>query len=195
MVAYTDATKIAAYLGVTLTGAQQTQAGLAAQAASDWIDQYKGRSWQAATPVTDELHTMSGDRVFLNNRPVASVTTVKTRSSAFVGFSWTTLDASQYELLDAQNGVLLIQGWSASSDALVQVSYTHTAGANVPSTIAFAATMIAASLLGPTLRPNTSGLESVSVGQGDVQVKFSVDFGAVPQEALSLLGAKGVVIA
>lgn len=195
MVAYTDAAKIANYLGVALTSAQQNQAGIAAQAASDWIDSFKGKSWQAATPVTDELHTLVGDRVYLNNRPVASISSVKTRAAAFVGFSWTTLDASQYELLDAANGVLAIGGWSSSSEALVQVSYTHTAGSNVPSQIAFAATIIAASLLGPTLRPNTAGLESVSVGQGDVQVKFSVDYGAVPSEAMALLGARGIVIA
>lgn len=194
MTAYTDSSKIAAYLGVTLTAGQITQAGLAAQAASDWIDQYKGRSWQAATPVADELHTMTGDRVYLNNRPVTAVTSVKTRSSAFVGSGWTTLATGQYELLDAANGVLLIQGWSASSDALVQVSYAHT-GTTAPPTIAFAATMIAASMLGPTLRPNTSGLESVSVGQNDVSVTFSVDYGSVPSEAMSLLGGRGVVLA
>jgi hypothetical protein len=125
--------------------------------------------------------------------PVASVTSVKTRAAAFVGFGWTTLDASQYELLDATNGVLLIEGWSASSQALVQVSYTHTAA--VPSQIAMAATIIAASLLGPTLRPNTSGLDSVSVGQNDIAVKFSVDYGSVPSEAMTLLGGRAVVIA
>lgn len=193
MTAYTTATLIAAYLGVTLTSPQQTQAGIAAQAASDWIDEYKGRSWQIASPVTDELHTMTGDRVYLNNRPVAAVSSVKTRAAAFVGFGWTTLATGQYELLDATNGVLLIQGWSASSQALVQASYTHTA--SVPSQIALAATIIAASLLGPTLRPNTSGLDSVSVGQNDIAVKFSADYGDVPPEALTLLGGRAIVIA
>jgi hypothetical protein len=193
MTAYTDANKIALYLGVTLTGAQQNQAGVAAQVASDWCDRHLARSWQAATPVTDEMHTMIGDRVYLNSRPVATITTVKTRAAAFVSFGWTTLAVGQYELLDATNGVLLIQGWSASSAALVQVTYTHTT--EPPSNVAFAATMIAASLLGPTIRPNTSGLESVSVGQNDVAVKFSVDYGSVPSEALSVLGARGVVVA
>jgi hypothetical protein len=192
--AYTDATKIAAYLGVTLSAPQITQAGLAAQAASDWIDEYKGRSWQIASPITDELHTLVGDRVYLTNRPVVAVTSVKTRAAAFVGFGWTTLGASQYELLDAANGVLLIQGWSASSEALVQVTYTHSA-TSAPSTIALAATIIAASWLAPTLAPSTAGLESVAVGQNDVNVKFRKDRGDVPQEALTLLGARPVVIA
>lgn len=191
MTSYTDAAKIANYLGVTLTGAQQTQAGLAAQAASDWIDLFKARSWQGASPVADELHTPTGDRVYLNSRPVVAVSAVSTRQR-IVGATWTLLGTSQYELIDAQNGVLLISGW-ASPGLDVRVSYTHTTAP--PPMIAFAATVIAASLLGPTLRPNTSGLESVAVGQNDVSVKFSVDYGSVPSEALALLGAQGVVIA
>jgi hypothetical protein len=190
MTAYTDANKIALYLGVTLTGAQQNQAGVAAQAASDWIDVFKARSWQAATPVTAEEHAILGDRVFLAARPVLTITSVSTRAPIYVGGSWTTLSAGQYELLNAANGELLIQGWGPGR---ARVTYTH---ATVPpAQIAFAATMIAASLLGPTIRPNTSGLESVAVGQNDVSVKFSVDYGSVPTEALSLLGARGVVVA
>jgi hypothetical protein len=191
--AYTDASKVAAYLGFTLTSAQQTQAGIVAQAASDWIDLYKGRSWQGSSPVTDELQAIVGDRVYLSNRPVTSITSVKTRPAAFVSFGWTTLDASQYELVDATNGVLQVAGWSASSEAMVQVSYAFTT--TPPSQIALAATIIAASLLGPTLRPNTQGLDSVAVGQNDVQVKFSVDYGSVPSEALALLGGRAIVIA
>ncbi len=187
---YTDAQKIANYLGVTLTGPQQNQAGVAAQAASDWIDLHLARSWQAATPVTGELHYVSGDRIYLNSRPVTAITTVETRGAWYVGSSWSTLAVGQYELLDATNGVLLIQGWGQYQ---VRVAYTHTA--LPPRNVAFAATMIAASLLGPTIRPNTSGLESIAVGQSDVVVKFSVDYGSVPSEALSLLGGRGVVIA
>lgn len=193
MAAYTDATKIANYLGVTLTAGQITQAGVTAQAASDWIDQYKGKSWQIASPVTDELHTMVRDRVYLNNRPVAAISSVKTRAETFVGFGWTTLASGQYELLDATNGVLLIQGWSASSQALVQVSYTHTA--SLPSHIALAATMIAASWLHPTLNPSTNGVESVAVGQNDVNVKYSSTVRDVPPEALTILGGPATVIA
>jgi hypothetical protein len=188
--AYTDATKIAAYLGVTLTAAQITQAGLAAQAASDWIDVYKGRSWQGSSPVSGEVHVVSGDVIWLENRPVTAITSVETRQDA-IGASWTTLSSGQYELIDADAGKLQLIGWG---DYLARVAYTHT-GTTPPGNIAFAATVIAASLLGPTLRPNTDGLESVAVGQNDVNIKFSVDYGAVPEKALMLLGARGVVIA
>jgi hypothetical protein len=190
--AYTTAANIAAYLGVTLTAGQQTQAGICAQAASDWIDVYKARSWQDDGTVADELHVPVGDRVYLNNRPVTAVSAVSTRQR-IVGADWNLLDSSEYELLDATNGVLLISGW-ADPGLDVKASYTHTATAP-PSQIALAATIIAASLLGPTLRPNTSGLESVSVGQNDVAVKFSVDYGSVPSEAMALLGARGLVVA
>lgn len=193
--AYTDAARIANYLGITLTGAQQTQAGVLAQAASDWIDRYVGKSWQATSPVSDELHTLTRDRAYLSHRPVATITSVKTRAAAFVGFGWTTLDASQYELLDGPNGVLLIQGWSASSDGLVQVSYTHTA-TPPPSPVQLAASMIAASWLSQAMRPNTSGIDSVSVGQNDIAVKFSSSRADVPAEALTLLGGyRSIVIA
>src|SRR5688572_25596501 len=111
MVAYSDATKIAAYLGVTLTAAQITQAGILAQAASDWIDRYVGQSWQDDGSVTDELHSPVGDRIYLNNRPVSAVSAVSTRQP-IVGADWTLLGSSEYELIDATNGVLLISGWA-----------------------------------------------------------------------------------
>jgi hypothetical protein len=185
MAALTDASKIAAYLGVALTGAQQTQAGVMADAATAWVERYTGKSWQTATPVTDELHTMVRDRVYLNRRPVVAITTVKTRASAFVGFGWTTLDASQYELLDAANGVLLIQGWSANG-VLVLASYTHTMN-TAPADVALAATMIAAGWLGGALAPGSVGAESISVGQNDVSIKFSESRDDVPTEARSIL--------
>ncbi len=193
--AYTDATAIAGYLGVTLTSPQQTQAGVLAAAATAWIDRYTGRSWQASSPITDELHELVGDTVYLNARPVTAVTSVKTRER-FADASTTTLDASQWELLDATNGVLLILGW-AGVGRLALVTYTHTAtSAAVPDDVELAATMIAAAWLGQALRPNTQGVEQVSVGQNDISVKFAASRGDVPREALSLLaGYRRVVVA
>lgn len=197
MTDYTTAADVANYLGQELTEAQEQQAAIAAEAATLWIDRYLGQSWQAGTPVTDEMHTLVGNRVYLNNRPVAAVTSVQTRAAAFVAFGWTTLDASHYELLDAANGVLLIEGWSASSAALVQVSYTHTA-TTPPADVALAATMIAASWTSSAMQPGTLGVESLGVGQGDIAIKFAagVNRADVPAEALHLLdGRRSFVIA
>ena len=191
---YTDATAIAGYLGVTLTAGQQTQAGVLANAATAWIDRYTGRSWQDDGSVTDELHEVVGDTVYLKNRPVTAVSSVKVRAR-YADAGVTTLDSGSWELLDAANGVLLILGWA--SDSLALVSYTHTAtAAAVPDDVALAATMIAASWLGQALRPNTQGVESVSVGQNDIAVKFAASRGSVPAEALAILnGYRRVVVA
>ncbi len=191
--AYTDATAIAGYLGLTLTSPQQTQATTLAAAATAWIDRYTGRSWQASSPVADELHELVGDTVYLTNRPVTAVTSVKTRER-YADAGTTTLDASQYELLDATNGVLLILGW-AGAGRLALVTYTHSVSA-APDDVELAATMIAAAWLSQALRPSTEGVEQISVGQNDISVKFAATRGDVPMAALSILKAyRRVVIA
>lgn len=193
MSAYTDAQKIAAYLGTALTGDQQTQAGVMADAATAWIDRYLGRSWQATSPVTDEKHSIIGDRVYLTNRPVVALTSVKTRG-IYEGATVTTLSASQYELLDTVNGIVLLDGWT-SGDDLALTSYTHSVS-TAPADVQLAASMIAAGWLGGALNPGTSGVESLSVGQNDVSVKYSATRSDVPKEALSILnGYRQVVIA
>jgi hypothetical protein len=190
---YTDAAKIAAYLGKTLTGAQENQAGVMADAATAWIDRYLGRSWQATSPVTDELHTLVGDTVYLDRRPVTLVSSVKTRAE-YADAPQTTLDASQWELLDAANGIVRILGW-ASSAVLALVTYTHDATI-APADVQLAASMIAAGWLGVSLAPGTNGAESIGVGQSDVVVKFSSSRSDVPAEALSILnGYRQIVIA
>jgi len=193
VVSYTDASQIANYLGVTLTGAQQTQAGVLADAATAWIDRYTGRSWQATSPVTDELHTVQGDTVYLNRRPVLAVSAVKTRA-VYADAPLTTLAVSEWELLDAPNGVLRILGW-AGTGSLATVTYTHSA-TDAPDDVQLAAAMIAASWLSQTLRPSTDGIESLAVGQNDIAIKFSASRGNVPKEALSILaGYRSIVIA
>jgi hypothetical protein len=193
MSAYTDAQKIANYLGTTLTSAQQTQAGVMSDAATAWIDRYLGRSWQATSPVTDEKHSIIGDRVYLTHRPVVAVSSVKTRG-IYEGATVTTLSATQYELLDTVNGVLLLDGWS-SGDDLALTTYTHSVS-NAPADVQLAASMIAAGWLAGSMSPGTLGAESISVGQNDINIKFGTRRGDVPAEALSILnGYKVVVIA
>jgi hypothetical protein len=193
MAAYTDATKIAAYLGVTLTAGQITQAGEMAAAATLWIERYVGKTWQGTSPITNEMHTILGDRVYLTHRPVSAVSAVKTRAD-YADADETTLSSGQYELLDATNGVLLVQGW-APSGGLALVTYTHTM-TTVPADVALAATMIASAWMGGALAPGTIGAESIAVGQNDINIKFSKERGNVPAEALSILKAyRSVVIA
>lgn len=191
MTAYTDATKIAAYLGVTLTGPQQTQAGVVAQAISDWIDRRIGRSWQATSPVTDELHQILGDRIYLARRPVVSITSLSTRQE-IAGGAWTTLSASQYELLDAADGEVLISGWGGS---LTKTTYTHSM-TTAPNDIALAATILAADLMTATVHPESAGISQIAVGQNDISVKFA-DASAVPpgvSRALEMVDAYRTIV-
>lgn len=193
MTAYTDSNKIAAYLGKTLTSPQQTQAGVMADAATAWIENYLGLSWQTASPITNELHSIIGDRIYLSHRPVAAVSAVKTRGN-YEDAAETTLTSSQYELLDATNGVLLIEGWSAG-DGLALVTYTHTM-TTVPADVALAATMIAAAWMADALAPGTAGVESLAVGQNDIAIKFTESRSDVPVAALVILnGYRSIVIA
>ena len=193
MAAYTDATKIAAYLGLTLTSPQQTQAGVVADAATAWVERHTGRSWQIASPVTDELHELVGDTVYLNQRPATAVSAVKTRER-YADAGVTTLSTSEWELLDATNGVLLILGWAARG-ILALVTYTHTATA-APDDVELATTMIASAWLSQTLRPSTQGVDQLSVGQNDITVKFSASRSDVPAEAVSILRAyRQIVVA
>jgi hypothetical protein len=190
---YTDATKMAAYLGLTFTAGQITQAGEMALAATAWIDRYVGKTWQGSSPITNELHTILGDRVYLTHRPVAAVSAVKTRAD-YADADETTLSAGQYELLDATNGVLLLQGW-APAGGLALVTYTHTM-TTVPADVALAATMIASAWMGGALAPGTIGAESIAVGQNDIAIKFGSSRSDVPTEALSILnGYRSIVIA
>lgn len=179
MAAYTDAAKIAAYLGLTLTAGQQTQAGVMADAATAWVERRTGRSWQAAA-VADEAHEVIDGAVYLH-RAVTAVASVKVRART-VDAIVTTLGTDAWELLDAASGVLLVV---AESEVLALVSYTP--ASTVPADIQLAATMVASSWLQPSLAPQTEGIESASVGQSDAQVKFRAERGAVPAKALEIL--------
>jgi len=189
--AYTDAQQVAAYLGLTLTSAQVLQAGVLSDAATTWIDRYVGRTWQTVSPATDEQHVIVGDTVYLARRPVVAVTAVSTRLN-IVGSTWTLLDSDEYELRDAANGRLLLMGW-ATHGLDIKVSYTHS-GALPPADVQLAASMIAGSWLSQTLRPQTSGLDTIAVGQNDIALKFSTSRSDVPAEAVSILNAYRVVV-
>lgn len=83
-------------------------------------------------------------------------------------------------------------GW-ATHGLDVKVSYTHT-GALPPADVQLAASMIAGSWLSQTLRPQTSGLDTIAVGQNDIALKFSTSRSDVPAEAVSILNAYRVVV-
>ncbi len=224
MVYYTDATLIGGYLGVTLTPAQATQADAIAAAATSFIDRYTARSWQADSPIAAEWSPIVAKRVdgaevvtptvYLIHKPAVAVTGVRLRATAPL-ISLTTLTPDQYELTDAENGILRLlltamwQGQAVAASypyadpvvALVDYSYVT---APPPADIVAAATMIGATEMARLLalgssesflqqHPELAGLKSVAVGQNDVNVALtdptSFDIGAGAGSAWAASGS------
>lgn len=198
MTAYTDAAAIAAYLGVTFTPEQIVQADAVASAVTSFIDRYTGRSWQGVSPIVGELAQVvvpgrtdrygAIGRAYLKGVPVAAVSAVSLRASSAAALA-APLDPSAYELVDPAGGVLLLPGYGygvlsswSGLPALAVVDYTYADA--VPADITLAATMIASGVVQTTLNiqagsavvaanPQLAGVESIAVGQNDVNVKLS----------------------
>jgi hypothetical protein len=195
MTAYTDATKIAAYLGATFTTEQAATAEQLAAAATAYIDGATGRSWQAPSPIVAEWLPIIAKRsdgaattlptVYLYRRPVVSIQAVSIRCGG-PGATATPLAVGDYELIDAANGVLRLatSGGSAYPYGDVEVALVDYTFADAPPPdIALAAIMIASAEMARVLaiaeqdallaaNPELAGLKSLSVGQNDVNVAF-----------------------
>ena len=171
MANYTDAVEIEDYLGTTFTAAQEAQAEVVATAITVWIDHRTGRTWQNVSgSVTDEIKRIEGEAVYLEYVPVTAVTAVDVRVRTGGGGPWSALTASQYLLVDPAAGRVEIPGYSNQYDARVDYTNSVTAPA---SDIAYAATVLAADMLFPTLHPESAGLDSIAVGQNDISMKYA----------------------
>lgn len=187
---YATVQQVADSLGTDLTGLQSIEAERLLLAAEAWIDAYTDRTWGIATPLT-ELQTVIGQGVYLRQRPVTSVDTVAVRS-AYVGASWDTLPVSSYELLDPEQGLVLLP-W-AYAGWLARVTYLPVV--TVPPEVSLAATTLVSSWLkaGEIAGSGRSG-PIVSRRLGDVEVRYATPAGgaaaaasaAAPPLVLSLL--------
>lgn len=202
MAAYVTADQIAAALGVTFTPEQAAQADAVAAAVTAFVDRYTGRSWQGTSPISAEVRPVvvpgpadtygAVARCYLAHVPVSTVDAVSLRSSD-PNDPTTPLDPATYELVDPAHGVLLVPGygygalgWWYGRAALAVVDYAYADA--VPADIELAATMIASGVMQQTLatqagsaviaaNPQLAGLESISVGQGDIQVELASGVG------------------
>lgn len=187
MTTYTDAARIAAALGRPLTDDQTERADEVAAAVTAWIDHRTGRSWQQNGAITAEFQQIAGDRVFLRRAPVAAITSVAVHPGQAVA-SWTTLDTADYTLFDPLNGLLLLpigySGWYVQAD--------YTSETVPPDDIMAAADALAADLLSVTLTPESAGVESLALGQNDINIKYSGSSGehnASVKTALAMVDA------
>jgi hypothetical protein len=196
---YTDADAIAAYLGVTFTPEQAAQADAVAAAVTAFIDRYTGRTWQTMTPAVGEIRPIAVPgpsdtygavaRCYLAHFPVAMVNAVALRSTT-PNAEATPLDPSAWELIEWKYaGVVLLPGygygawgWWYGREGLAVVDYTYLDEA--PADISLAATMIASGVVQQSMtiqagsatiaaNPQLAGVESIAVGQNDVNVTLS----------------------
>lgn len=188
--AYATAEDVAAYMNRPLTSNQLAQAAFFLDAASAWIDQQTGRTWNPSSPTT-EVHPISGTYLYVNRRPIASVSQVRIRPS-YVGASWTTITASVgYEVVDAAKGLIKLGtniGLLGVYDT-VEVTYTHTA--SVPSNIKLVAILLAAYKLNASLNPIQQRVRSMNDNRA-MSVTFRNE--EIPPEVQSLLPPKQVYI-
>ncbi len=164
---YIDATDLETYLGRSLTVAEAAQAATVIGAAEEAIDRYTGRTW-SGTSVVDERHTIYGQSVYLNRKPVAAISSLTLRSPEIGATAVAQMLGTGYELLDATRGLLLVQ---ASRGTILTVTYTVTV--SVPDSITLAAQMLAAGMLGSAAATanQAQGIKRYSVG-GELTVEY-----------------------
>lgn len=202
---YTTNALVGEELGRSLTVGQQTQADGLIEEAEALVDGLTGRAWATASPVVAELHVVQGRIVYLDHPPVSAVQAVTIRSAAIGAVPSTLVAGVGYELLDAANGILAIGGYSSvdvvaggaygSADltlggfyalgALVAVTYT--ASVPVPADIRRATTMLVARWMTPRLDPAMHALESVSVAQNDLTLRYRDMQADVPDAIMTIL--------
>lgn len=195
---YTDSDAIAAYLGVTFTPEQAATADAVAAAVTAFIDRYTGRTWQTVSPIAAEVRPVvvpgpadtygAVARCYLEHTPVSTVDAVSLRSPN-PNDATAPLDAASWELIVPAAGVLLLPGYGYGAlapwygcPALAVVDYSYADA--VPADISLAATMIASGVVQQSMtiqagsatiaaNPQLAGVESIAVGQNDVNVKLS----------------------
>lgn len=190
--AYATAQDVATYMSRSLTSDQLVQATFYLEAASAWIDQQTGKSWNPSSPVT-EIRAIGGDMLYLYNKPITGVTQVRVRSP-YIGSSWTTLAAGTgYEIVDASRGLIrlnYILGFPGTSPySTIEVTYTH--NINVPANVKLAAILLAANKMNSSLNPMQQRIRSLNDNRA-VSVTFRDE--EIPLEVLSLLPPRSVYI-
>lgn len=188
---YTTADAMETLLGVSFTPTQTAQADAICAAVTAFIDGYTGRTWQTSSPIADEwdpvlpslptLWPASFGIVYLQHWPVASVTAISLRTAS-PNATPTVLTASQYELVDPRQGVVTLADVVVSSPSGLVAVVDYVYSDEVPADVEHAALRIASGEMARLLavqggsaaldaHPELAGLESISLGQGDITVK------------------------
>jgi hypothetical protein len=209
---YSSADQVAAYLGQTLTPAQQTQAVIWLDAAEAVVDGIAHTSWLTGAVVAEQYSLNNrGTRLYLRQTPVTSVQGITVRSF-LVGDTGQVLTAGvDYELLDPTAGLVLLSNVYQSNayfqsygdyggavgyvgpvpaggpgyGQLALVSYTPLQA--IPPSVALATAQIVAFWLTNEIHPERYGLTSVRTADQAESISAAFEAGVLPQGILDLL--------
>ncbi|HEY7061733.1 MAG TPA: hypothetical protein VII06_09650 [Chloroflexota bacterium] len=156
---YTTPDRVAAYMGVTLTPAQEDAATELIVAAEEAIDRATGRRWLESSPAV-ETWPIIGNLITLRMMPILGVTQVQTIGEPLGTFAL--LATSSWRIVDLDYGQLYVGG-SWVRGAWAEVTYTFDA-TYVPAQITLAATMYASHYLSQSTTGIGADVASYSIG-------------------------------
>lgn len=164
---------VAAYLGTTLTEAQEARVESLIEAAEADMDREMNRAFLTGT-VSNELHK-SRRRLYLANPPLVSLTSVEGRVVDDPSEAWEALVAGDdYELTNATTGEVHVAVFY--SYAVLRVTYVPVD--TVPADIREACVELVAARLQPTLNPSLYGVDSVTLPDYSVRYNRAMMGGA-----------------
>lgn len=160
-------------------------------AASEWIDQYTGRSY-APQVIVNETQRIYGPILYLRQKPVASIQAVRMRLPYAGAATWSLVSPTGYELLDPAAGKVTV-GWQIQFPSDIQdtswynylIEFDYTVSAAVPARVTQAAARLAAYWLSA---PDADRYQSMSVD--GVSVTRRTDKTPIPPEILAMLPRK-----
>lgn len=171
---YTSQQKVADYLGISFSEAQNIHAIYLLDVVEDFIDARVAHPWLEGV-VSNEEQASNGEYIQLRNRPVASIASVTARTELGGAYSALVVNID-WEVISLIEGLIRIPSW-ATYDRF-RISYTPaTAAGTVPRDLEFAATQLVARWLTPVLTVSGAGavdpnvIKSYSVG-GEFSITY-----------------------
>jgi len=184
----TDPGNVERHLGTELSAAQLMEADALCLAADAWILATYGIS-DTAGPVTEQHYDLA-PVIFLNRRPIASVTSVSLRSG-ITATPVALVAGTDYEIADLALGAISLPGYRwgwPRNYGYDRATVVYTPDASVSPAVELAATMLVCHWLRRQTEGVVPGVQSYSVGQ-ELSVTYSdlATAHGVPAEVTRLL--------
>jgi hypothetical protein len=175
---YTTQALVEAELGRALTSGEGTAfSGLLEEVEAD-IDarHLDGGPWLRTAPIV-ESHVVTGPYLFLQTRPVTSITSITVRAQSPGSASTTLTSGADYELIDAATGALWLSPGYRGFLATTTYTPSPAPGPAVPADVREAATLLLADRFtsranAPTTAAVAAGISGYRIGP-DLEVRFN----------------------